>query len=206
MNLEFKNNYLKFNKKEFEDQVQNISIRKNFINELSKIRPQSTFLTLNGYKNAQDEVANYSIIFHMNYANALRKAIDTIYSVVPETSLEMQAKKELLASYNKSLLKTLESDNEVLDDHYNYVKDDNGKVVKGIKSHVDTGVLYIFGTIVHKRIIQPGVYPMVNKRELTIAKDKLRKNLAVNKFRQFVIDPNHVESIVVDNLNLLPCF
>jgi hypothetical protein len=38
---------------------------------------------------------------------------------------------------------------------------------------------------------------------LTIAKDKLKKNLPVSKFRQFKITTDQVESISVENISLI---
>ena len=42
---------------------------------LSNIRPDSTFLSLKKYRNANNEVADYQIIFHASYENAIKRSI-----------------------------------------------------------------------------------------------------------------------------------
>lgn len=172
---------------------------KEFVTELSKLRPGSTFLTLKGYRNEYGEVANYSIIFHMSYSNALKKSITTLQQYVPVNDVYAQAKNELLESFQYSLNKI-----EDLEDGYTRFFDDNSQYVKGIKLHTTTETLHIYGLVSQKRILLPGNYPKKNKRELTIAKDKLRAMCAVGKFRQFKILPQNVDSISVENIHLLP--
>lgn len=173
-----------------------------FVAELSKLRPGSTFLTLKGYRNASSEVADYSIIFHMSYKNALERSITTLEAVVPVTDLEATAKQELIDGYSQSL-KRIE-DKEEIDDAYTRFFDSDGTPIKGVKLHTESETLHLYGLVVHKKVIMPGNYKKVNKKELTIAKDKLRKLCPVEKFRQFKILPDQVDKITVDKLSLLP--
>ena len=175
----------------------------SIIESLSGLRPSSTFLVLKGYRSESGELADYQIVFHMSYENALKRSIMQLSVFVPADELEAQAKEELVASYAKSLEK-VQSELEVLGEVYDRVLDKDGHVVKGVKVHKDTGVLYLFGLAHQKVVREPGVYKQVNKRPLTVAKDKLRKGLPASRFRQFVIKPGQVESIQVENLSLLP--
>lgn len=179
--------------------------QKQFVSELSKLRPGSTFLTVKGYRNEASEIADYSLAFHFSYENALKKSIDVLKGLKLKTALEKKARKELLASFERSLAKGAGSPElEERDPTFSYFKDDDGNYVKGVKLHDKTGTLHLYGLVVHKKVLMPGFYPQKNQRELTIAKDKLRHLCPVGKFRSFRMDPNQVESISVQNISLLP--
>ena len=176
-----------------------------FVTELSKLRTASTFLTLHGYRNDASEIADYNIVFHMSYENALKKSIETLSALDLEGDLEKQARFELIESFTRSLGNMASTAMEELDDHiYTHFKDDDGQYIKGVKMHNESGELHLYGLIVHKRTRLPGIYPTKNKRPLTIAKDKLRYLTPVGKFRQFKLNPSQVDSITVEKLELLP--
>lgn len=176
-----------------------------FVTELSKLRPGSTFLTLRGYRNEASEIADYSIAFHFSYENALKKSIETLAKLDLQTALEKQARSELINSFALSLAKGAASPElEERDPTYTYFKDEDGEYVKGVKYHPAKDTLYLYGLVVHKRVLMPGLYQHKNKKELTVAKDKLRYLTPVGKFRSFKITPFQVERIVVEGLNLLP--
>lgn len=175
-----------------------------FVSELAKLRTSATFLSLVGYRNEHQEVADYSIVFHMSYENALKRSIVALEAVVPEDALQTVAKQELIDGYNKSLTKMAETPVEEIDDAYTRFFDDDGQYIKGVKVHTSTNVLHLYGLVNAKRVVIPGSYPTHNKRALTIAKDKLRKLCPVDRFRQFKITPGQVDRIAVENLSLLP--
>lgn len=176
-----------------------------FVNELSKLRPGATFLTLRGYRNEASEIADYSIVFHMSYENALKKSIETLAGLDLQTKLEKQARDELIDSFARSLAKGASDPAlEERDPVYSYFKDDKGNIVKGVKYHPGKDELYLYGLVVHKRVILPGIYASKNRKELTIAKDKLRHLTPVGKFRSFKINSFQVDSIAVQNISLLP--
>ena len=175
-----------------------------FVTELAKLRPSATFLTLRAYRNAHSEVGDYSIVFHMSYKNALERFLAVLSAVVPEDTLQAKALQELKDGYQTSLAKMAVTPVEEIDDAYTRFFDTDGSYIKGVKMHTESCELHLYGLVVHKRILVPGQYPKSNKRELTIAKDKLRKLCPVNKFRQFKVLPSHVDMIAVQSLKLLP--
>lgn len=178
--------------------------QQKFVAELSKLRPSATFLSIMGYRNEYSEVADYSLIFHMSYENALRRSLQALESVVPSSDMESVAKEELIAGFQKSLDKMAETPIEELDDNYTRFFDSDGKHIKGVKLHTATATLHLYGLVNHKRILIPGNYSKGdNRRPLTIAKDKLRKLCPVSKFRQFRLTPDQVDRISVENLSLL---
>jgi hypothetical protein len=175
-----------------------------FVAELAKLRPASTFLTLKGYRNDSSEVSDYSIVFHMSYKSALQKSITAVENMTLTTDLEKQARQELLCSWNNSLIRMQETPVEEIEDGYQRFFDENGSYIKGVKLHRDTDTLHIYGLVVHKRVLLPGNYKKVNSRPLTIAKHKLSYLTVCGKFRQFKITPSQVDRISVENLSLLP--
>jgi hypothetical protein len=176
-----------------------------FVTELGKLRPASTFLTLRGYRNEASEIADYSIAFHMSYENALKRSIKTLAELELTGDLEKQARFELLDSFARSLAKGSASPElEERDPTYSYFKDDDGNYIKGVKYHSGKDTLYLYGLVVHKRVLLPGMYPSKNRQPLTVAKDKLRYLTSVGKFRSFKMTSAQVDSIHVENLSLLP--
>ncbi len=173
-----------------------------FLNELSKLRPNSTFLSLHHYRNASNEVADFSIVFHISYEAALKTSIQELTDMQLEGELELKARDELIESHNTSLNKMATTEVEDLDDGYQRFTDEDGNYIKGCKLCISTGELHIYGLVAHKRVIVPGVYKEKNKRALTIAKDKLRYQTRCGRFRQFVVAHDRVERIVVDSLTL----
>ncbi len=166
------------------------------VGELAKLRPNATFLQLDGYTNNQGELANHQLVFHIDYRTALQKSIDTLEAYVPENDLMSFAKEEQLASYRTSLL-----GEKPQDTYAKYVVED--VVVKGSKQHIRTGALHIYGLCHRKHVITPGTYKEVKSAPMTIAKAKLRSMTVCGKFRQYKIDPNKINSIKVEKLELL---
>lgn len=176
-----------------------------FVSELSKLRPGSTFLTVRGYRNEASEIADYSIAFHFSYENALKKSIEVLSKLDLTEKLELQARTELLNSFAMSLARGAASPElEERDPTFSYFKSDDGNYVKGVKLHAATDTLHLYGLVVHKRVLMPGLYVSKNRRPLTVAKDKLRYLTPVGKFRSFKMTPSQVDYIAVENVSLLP--
>jgi hypothetical protein len=178
--------------------------KKEFVAQLSKLRPNATFLTLLGYRNAHSEVADYSIAFHISYENALQKSIDILKEYNAKDIIEKQAKKELIDGYERSLIKFQTIPMEEIDDSYTRFFDGD-RYIKGVKMLTKTGELHLYGLVVHKKVTMPGMYDGDDKRkELTKVKDRLRRLCPVSRFRQFKILPDQLNSISVEKLSLLP--
>jgi hypothetical protein len=63
-------------------------------------------------------------------------------------------------------------------------------VAPNVRLHLESGRLFAFGFTLpnSKVVLKAGIYPTVNSSPLTIAKDKIRKQLKHTKFRQFAFD------------------
>lgn len=172
---------------------------------LSTIRPSSTLLSLKEYQSkTSGEIADHQIVFHMSYSSALERSIRALGFVEANGELEVQAKEELLQSYQKSLDRIHSEPLEVLGDSYSRVTDADGNVIKGCKIHRESGELHLFGLHLNKRVIVPGTYKEVKSRPLTLAKDKLRRGLPVERFRQFIVKEGQVREIRVEHYSITP--
>jgi hypothetical protein len=178
--------------------------RNQFVSTLAALRPSSTYLSLHGYKNEADEVADFNLLFHISYKTALERSIDILSAIKPETSIDIVAKEELIASFNLSLEKMAATPLETLQDGYTRFYDEDGAHIKGIKLHDETNTLHLYGLVANKVIRTPGTYKHVNHRKLTLAKDKLRRLTPAGKFRQFKIRPEQLDYIKVEKMKLLP--
>lgn len=178
--------------------------KNEFVNELAKLHPSSTFLTVAGYRNAHSEVANYSIVFHMSYQNALKRSIDMLEELNVSGAAENFAREEVLASLRGSFKSSISSPIEAREDGYHHFKDADGSYIKGIKLHMRTNTLHLYGLVAHKRVLMPGIYPARHENPLAKAKRQLRYATPVGKFRQFRMTSDQVEYISVQGLSLLP--
>lgn len=174
----------------------------SFVQEIAKLRPSSTFLTLKGYRAESSEISNVSLVFNISYTNALTRSIATLESLSLGTDLERQARSELLESYRKSLANPEKV--EEREPAYTYFLNDDNEPVKGVKYHIASGTLHLYGLVSQKKILLPGIYKTVNSRPLTIAKRKLSSLTSVGKFRQYKLTSDRVDSINVQGMELLP--
>ena len=138
-----------------------------FIGALSKVRPSATFLTVTGYRNNYSEVADFSVLFHWSYQNALLKSLSILESFDPVSNAGKTAKSDLVNSFNNSLSK-FDSKEEVLSATYLPFKNDMGEIIKGVKLHVPTDTIHLSGMVVHKLIRIPGQYPAKSKKTIRI--------------------------------------
>lgn len=175
-----------------------------FIDQLATLRSCSTFLSIKNYRNEYSEVADYSVVFNIDYAAALKRSIATLDSMnFIWGSLEACAQEELLNSFKKSLANpdTMENSNNPT---YRFFKTEDGHPIKGVKEHKKTGTIHLYGLVNFKSVKMPGIYPTVKSAELTVTKNKLRSLTPCGKFVQFKMLPSQVESITSDKITLTP--
>lgn len=178
--------------------------RDSFIAEIAKIRPQSTFLVLKGYKNSYGEVANYNILFHISYLSMLERSIHILEQEMPKGEIEERALASVLAEYKASADKIVRVPIEESDSEFTRFYDQDGNRIRGVKLHVATDTLHIHGMSHQKLVTVPVKRKDVKSSELTIAKNKYRKMCPASKFRDFRVKADQVESISVDHIKLAP--
>jgi hypothetical protein len=108
--------------------------------------------------------------------------------------MEYMAGDELFAASEvmKSLRKTLDANAEGKQNEDYTKKGMYANVRGGVNINLNDNTIQLFGRTISKVVIEKGIYKTVNSRPLTIAKDKIKKNLPVSKFREFALDKNVV--------------
>jgi len=171
---------------------------------LGKVRPNATFLSIKNYHNNFGEVSNFSVVFHVDYFNVVRKAEAIIKQAQYPGSKNFsantmeQAKKELLASFYD----TLNGYNPLYTCHgvYDQVLGADGQSLSGVKLHIRQGVLHINALKVRKRVITPVIYTKSNSASKTIAKRYLRSLTPLKDWVQFKLQPKRFDRLVVEKM------
>jgi hypothetical protein len=135
-----------------------------------------TMVSIRGYRNSNGEISNSIVNIGASLDNAKKKDIEFLKGRSGSTEIEELAIAELI----KSLENPDSNRSKGQIDTYTII-------TKGLKVHNSTGEIYVFGLRMKKEIIQEGTYPSVNSKDLTIAKNALRKELKSSKFTQFKI-------------------
>lgn len=151
----------------------------NITNALAKSPTGVSFVSIKGYTNSYGEVSNNLVNVGATLAKAKAKDIETLQALDVTT---LGGDSILLEKARVELINSFVNPNEVRSqaqiDAYTIV-------ANGIKVHNETGEIYIFGLRTSKTVIEQGVYPTVNSRPLTLAKNQLKKDLKSSKFTQY---------------------
>lgn len=195
------------------------SFFKSFCTErLSKFRRNAMFLTVRNYRNEFDEVSDFSVVFHIDYLNAVKRSREIIklhkigFKDCQGKKFSLQdldtAKSELLSSYSDTLAGF--NPRYTCQDVYDQVLDCDGKVIPGIKLHLAQDVLHLEGYRVQKKVLTPGKYPVVEHHPITMAKNFLRAKTPVDRWGQWKLVPKrfsqiNVEAISISDQQVLRC-
>ena len=170
-----------------------------FLKKLSKVTNRSTFMSIIGYKNSSAEIADYSIIYNVDYKELLNRSIKKLQSLYL-TEEENIAREEIISSFRNSIKNIESADSN--DPNYDRLLIGK-KYLKGVKLHKKSGIIYICGIVVHKKVTIPGFYKKSSDSK-KLAKTRLRDMCPVSKFRQFKITVDQIDHISVQNISLLP--
>lgn len=143
-----------------------------------------SFFSLKNYTNKFGEVTDNLINIGINYETSKKQDIEFLENInLTEHEFKstqndiVDAKRELIEAF----LKPDENRSNGQIEAYEHI-------CKGVKVHKESGLLYIYGYRVSKKVIKEGNYPKVNSKALTIAKNELRKLLKTGKFTQYSIE------------------
>src|SRR5271169_4323581 len=89
----------------------------------ARLRPNATFVSIKEYMNNWQEVSNFGIIFHIDYAAALKRSYDIVSSYRSEDILYKEAKRLVLSSLSDRMELFKKSPLEERDAPYVYYKD-----------------------------------------------------------------------------------
>jgi hypothetical protein len=175
-----------------------------FVSTIASVRPQATFLTLHKYRAESGEVADHQVVFHVSYEELLNRSVALLNAMTFESQGEKDAQRVLLASFMESLSGIKKTKVDEIEDAYERFFDESGAHIKGIKRHLETGAMHLYGATVQKRIHVEGIRKAVNSKPETILKNRIRAMLPVSKWRQYRLLPDQVELVTVDKLRILP--
>lgn len=170
----------------------------------------TTFVGLRNYTNSQGETSNYTLLVGINFENVLKNDMKSlienkkamIVELSKNHSLEMinKAYDNVYNSLNKRLAdeetkEALRANNDKTINQSDAQKDAYHHIAKGVKLHVDTLQIHIFGLVVRKTVLEPIEYKTVNSRELTIAQNRIKKfcNFKQEKYRTFIFNQADVK-------------
>ena len=150
----------------------------------------------------ENEYERANVVLHLGcdvrkkYEGDLAKLIEARQFYVDLADpVYIEAIDEMIASFQNSLDKGI-GNNE------NYTKQDvYESLAPNIKQHRETGRLYVFGFINQKNVTEVfAERKKVNSRPKTIAKRTIEKRhgLETPKFREYIIDLEHMESVKVN--------
>jgi hypothetical protein len=149
------------------------------------------------YTNEHKEKSVYTLLFGFNLTNLYKRDLRLLNRLLSTLNgIPLDACNELISSLNESLSGNGNS-KYTLKGYYTNVND-SGE----IKLHENN--LYIRGYVIKKTVIIPGTYSNkpVKSKEITIEKNKLRKQLRSNKIRMFKLNVNDIQAINVSGLSL----
>lgn len=133
------------------------------------------------------ETARHTVLLGFSYRAAVEKSLLDLEIRRPDlTGIDLIAADELIASFQDTLAGT----------QTGYTKADvyADTAIPGLKVNTNDDSLQLFGLTQSKVVIVPGTFKVVKSAEKTIAKNKLRKNLPVGKFREYALDAGQIHA------------
>lgn len=149
------------------------------------------------------ELARYSLLIGVSYENAVAQDLEYLNRLKrykpygkyfnKDVAVHLQAVDELIAGLEKRKSTSTRSTTPNV-----YVN-----ICNGIKKHKETGVFYLWGFIQQKTVITPSTKNTkpVQSNPLTIEKDRIRRKLHTDSYRQFKID--NIGTVKINNQTLV---
>jgi hypothetical protein len=155
-------------------------------NALAKSPTGVSFVSIKGYTNSYGEVSNNLVNVGASLTSAKYSDIETLQSL-DVTALNGDS--ILLEKARVELINSFIAPNE---NRSNGQIDAYTIICKGVKVHNQSGEIYVYGLRKSKTTLVEGVYPQVNSKPLTLAKNTLRRELKSSKFTQYKLSSTSV--------------
>jgi hypothetical protein len=170
----------------------------------------TSFIGIRNYANKQGEVSNQTIIAGITYENCLlndfkvlQENKDKVFGILQKdysTELVETAYNNVYVSLEKRLSsdevkEALRQQNDKTIGLSDAQKDAYIHLTKGVKLHIETMQLHVFGLVVKKTVIKSIEYKETKSRELTIIQNKIKKvcEFKQDKYRNFIFDKAEVQ-------------
>jgi hypothetical protein len=181
---------------------------KNTLNIINSVKNSGVGFASLLYRSKSDEsLARYTVNLGFKYINLLEKSISELQAKIDNyefaTELEKQAAGEVMASLQKSLISHQNGQqNEDYTKKGQYTSLGNGL---SIHENPDGKTsLQLFGLVQSKKVIEQGLpKKQVNSKPITVAKNAIKKNLSISKFREFALDIGNIQMVKVDGQTLI---
>jgi hypothetical protein len=149
------------------------------------------FASLTYRSKETQELARHNILLGFSYQTCVEKSLMELEAIMPALSgVDLIAASELAESFRKTLAGT--------QDAYTKAETYAATSISGLKVNTVDGTLQLFGLQQSKTVIEPGTHKTVNSAPKTIAKNKLRKELPVGKFREYALDAETIQGARVN--------
>jgi hypothetical protein len=149
-----------------------------------------SLVSIRSYTNKSGEISNNRINIGASYEKAVEKDIEFLKNLDVTT---IEGRKSDVITLEKNRIALIEAFIKPNENRSNGQKEAYIHICKGLKVHIETGAIYIYGLRVAKEVLVQGEYKSVKSSSDTIAKNELRKLLKSGKFTQYVI--NEIESV-----------
>lgn len=180
---------------------------KEIIQKIRDLSGKAQFVSFIYTSKGSGETARHTLIVGASYNKLIEKSrlalelmpISELVQAGVCSTLVEQAKNEVLASFDKTLAAHAKGEqNEDYTKKGQYVSLGNG-----LNLNLNDNSIQFFGLSRAKVVLSPGVHKVVNSRPLTIAKDKIKKLLPVDKFREFALDSGNIRTARIDGETLV---
>lgn len=170
----------------------------------------TSFIGIRNYANKQGEVSNQTIIAGITYENCLindfkvlQENKDKVFGILQKdysTELVETAYNNVYVSLEKRLSsdevkEALRQQNDKTIGLSDAQKDAYIHLTKGVKLHIETMQLHVFGLVARKTVLVPIEYKQTNSRELTLVQNKIKKlcEFKQDKYRSFIFNKAEVK-------------
>lgn len=178
-----------------------VNATKELLDRLIEMAGKAQFISFTYTDKKAHEKARHTLIFGVNYRKQIQDSLTALQILAPTLTepLQQQACKELMESYQKSLDCI---DKGEINPNYT-AKDAYVTIAQGIKYCVSTGEIHVSGLSHAKQVIEPGNWPVVNSKPLTLAKKALEKDLPKARWRQFAVTAENLQSARLQGVELV---
>lgn len=140
------------------------------------------------------ELSRYTVLVGVQYLNLVTKSLTEARAVTPadnaKGSLDRKAKAQVL----RSLRNTLENAKRGEQNDAYTKRGMYEQVAAGVNVFSD-GTFELKGIVVSRKVLEVGVHKQVKSRPLTIAKDAIRDQLSLAKWRTLCLDSGALDSL-----------
>lgn len=140
------------------------------------------------------ELSRYTVLVGVQYLNLVTKSLTEARAVTPtdnaKGSLDRKAKAQVL----RSLRNTLENAKRGEQNDAYTKRGMYEQVAAGVNVFSD-GTFELKGIVVSRKVLEAGVHKTVKSRPLTIAKDAIRDQLSLAKWRTLCLDSGALDSL-----------